>query len=218
MTSCAPARATPVATAYPIWPTRPTPVTRATLPRRSGGTGDDLVDRRCAAPRECDPPVPAHDVHGALNPLVIVFERVVGARDRALRIGEQREIEAQLPHVTRVTLHAGGGSPRTPGSRLPGTWPSRRARRRVGGFSRACCSPDRRRARRVSSSARPPACTSCRRRQSRRTGVPWCRSPTGRSCVVLTVLRDGVARRCCSTLFELFQPFEGHVHVAQPGV
>src|ERR1051325_172970 len=111
MTSCAPARATPVATAYPIWPTRPTPVTRATLPRRSGGTGDDLVDRRCAAPRECDPPVPAHDVHGALNPLVIVFERVVGARDRALRIGEQREIEAQLPHVTRVTLHAGGGHP-----------------------------------------------------------------------------------------------------------
>src|SRR6266571_3283746 len=68
--------------ALPICPTRPTPVTSATLPRRSGGTGDDLVDRRCAALRECDPPVPAHDVHGALNPLAIVFERVVGARDR----------------------------------------------------------------------------------------------------------------------------------------
>src|SRR5437879_2065367 len=111
MTSCAPARANPVATARPIWPTRPTPVTSATLPRKSGGTGDDLVDRRRAALRERDLPVPAHDVHGALDPFVIVLERVVGARDRTVRIGEQRKVEFQLPDVAGVALHAGGVHP-----------------------------------------------------------------------------------------------------------
>src|SRR2546430_4810746 len=108
LTSGAPARANPVATACPIWPTRPTPVTSATLPRKSGGTGDDLVDRRCAALREGDRPVLAHDVHGALDPLSIVLEGVVRARDRAVRIGQQRKVESQLPNVTGVALHAGG--------------------------------------------------------------------------------------------------------------
>src|SRR5256885_5401895 len=108
MTSCAPARAKPAATAYPIWPTRPTPVTSATLPRKSGGTGDDLVDRRRASLREGDLPVPAHDVHAALDPLAVVLERVIGARDRALRIGQQRKIESQLPDVVGVSLQARG--------------------------------------------------------------------------------------------------------------
>src|SRR5437660_5369162 len=108
MTSCAPARANPVATAYPIWPTRPTPVTSATLPRKSGGTGDDLVDRRRASLREGDLPVPAHDVHAALDPLAVVLERVIAARDRAVRIGQQRKIESQLPDVAGVGVHARG--------------------------------------------------------------------------------------------------------------
>src|SRR5256886_3120492 len=108
MTSCAPARANPVATACPIWPTRPTPVTSATLPRKSGGTGDDLVNRRRASLREGDAPVPAHDVHAALDPLAVVLERVIGARDRSVRIGQQRKIESQLPDVASVGLHARG--------------------------------------------------------------------------------------------------------------
>src|SRR5437763_7536337 len=108
MTSCAPARAKPAATAYPIWPTRPTPVTSATLPRKSGGTGDDLVDRRRAALREGDLPVPAHDVHAALDALAVVLERVIGPRDRAVRIGQQGEIESQFPDVAGVRVHARG--------------------------------------------------------------------------------------------------------------
>src|SRR6266853_6947289 len=94
--------------ALPIWPTRPTPVTSATLPRKSGGTGDDLVDRRRASLREGDLPVPAHDVHAALDALAVVLERVIGARDHAVRIGQQRKIESQFPDIAGVGLHACG--------------------------------------------------------------------------------------------------------------
>src|SRR5207302_10139697 len=75
MTSCAPARPNPTATACPIWPTPPTPVPSATLPPTTGRTGDDLVDRPCAALRARDRPVLAHDVDGALDPLAVVLER-----------------------------------------------------------------------------------------------------------------------------------------------
>src|SRR5438309_839661 len=108
MTSCAPARPNPRATAWPIWPTRPTPVTSATLPRKSGGMRDDLVHGRGAALCEGDGAIPLHHVHRALDALAVVFQRAVGAGDRAVGVREQRKIEAKLLDVARVTLHTGG--------------------------------------------------------------------------------------------------------------
>src|SRR5256885_14052925 len=81
----APARPRPRATACPIWPTRPTPVTSATLPLRLGGT-DDVIHRWRAALPEPHRPVPADHIHRPLDALDVVFERMVGARDHALRI------------------------------------------------------------------------------------------------------------------------------------
>src|SRR5467141_2941213 len=108
MTSCAPARPNPRATAWPIWPTRPTPVMSATLPRRSGGMPDDLVHGRSTALRECNGAVPLHDVHRALDALAVVFQRVVGPGDRTVGVGEQGKIEAKLLDVAGVALHTGG--------------------------------------------------------------------------------------------------------------
>src|SRR2546428_9064132 len=105
MTSCAPVRANPRATAWPIWPTRPTPVMSATLPRRSGGTPDDLIYGRSTALCEGDRAVPLHDVHRALDALPVVFQGVVGPGDHAVGVGEQREIETELLHVARVGFH-----------------------------------------------------------------------------------------------------------------
>src|SRR6266550_5762894 len=105
--SFAPARPKPRATAWPICPTRPTPVTRTTLPRRSAGT-DDVVHRRGAALRKPDRAIAADHVHRALNALPIVLQRVVRPGDRALRIGQQREIEAKLLDVALVTIHPRG--------------------------------------------------------------------------------------------------------------
>src|SRR2546428_10657643 len=109
MTSWAPARPNPRATAWPIWPTRPTPVTTATLPRSSGGIRDDLFHRRSAALREGDCAVPLHDIHRALDALTVVFQSVVGPGDRAVGVREQRKIEVELLDVARVALDAGGG-------------------------------------------------------------------------------------------------------------
>src|SRR5207247_367128 len=108
MTSCAPARPNPRATAWPIWPTRPTPVMSATLPRKSGGMRDDLIHGRSAPPREDDGAVPLHDVHRALDALTVVFQRVVGAGDRAVGVREQGKVETELLHVARVRVHTGG--------------------------------------------------------------------------------------------------------------
>src|SRR3989442_8977869 len=108
MTSCAPVRPNPRATAWPIWPTRPTPVMSATLPRRSGGTPDDLIYGRSTALREGDRAVPLHDVHRALDALPVVFQGVVGPGDHAVGVGEQGKIEVELLDVARVALHAGG--------------------------------------------------------------------------------------------------------------
>src|SRR6266487_1172953 len=105
--SFAPARPRPRATAWPICPTRPTPVTRTTFPRRSAGT-DDVVHRRGAALRKPDRAIAADHVHRALNALPIVLQRVVRPGDRALRIGQQREIEAKLLDVALVTVHPRG--------------------------------------------------------------------------------------------------------------
>src|SRR6267378_3424242 len=105
--SFAPARPMPRATAWPICPTRPTPVTSTTLPRRSAGT-DDVVHRRCAALREAHGAVAADHVDGALNPLAILFERVVRSGDRALRIGEQRKVELHLLDVPAMAVDARG--------------------------------------------------------------------------------------------------------------
>src|SRR5260370_21834231 len=105
MASRAPGRPNPRATAWPIWPTRPTPVTRTTLPRNSGGMRHDLVDRRSAALREADRAVPLYDVHRALDALPVVFQGVVGPGDRAVGVREQREIETELLHVARMSFH-----------------------------------------------------------------------------------------------------------------
>src|SRR6266699_499424 len=88
-------------------PARPTPLTRTTLPRRSAGT-DDVVHRRGAALRKPDRAVAADHVHRALNSLPVVLQRVVRAGDRALGIGQQREIEAILLDVALVTVHPRG--------------------------------------------------------------------------------------------------------------
>src|SRR6266550_1762405 len=105
--SFAPARPRPRATAWPICPTRPTPVTSATFPRRSGGT-DDVVDRRCAALREAHRAVAADHIDGTLNARAVLFERIVRAGDRALRIGEQGKGELHLLDVAAMALDARG--------------------------------------------------------------------------------------------------------------
>src|SRR2546425_2654940 len=103
----APARPKPRATAWPIWPTRPTPVMRATLPWRSAGT-DDVVHGRGAALREPDRSVPADDVDGPLDSLAVVLQRVVRAGDRTLGIGEERKVEPHLLDIAAMALDAGG--------------------------------------------------------------------------------------------------------------
>src|SRR5258705_9125234 len=108
--SFAPARPRPRATAWPICPTRPTPVTRTTFPRRSAGT-DDVVHRRGAPLRKPHPAIAAAHVHRALNPLPLVLQRAVLPRDRALGVWQQREIEAKLLDVALVTVDAGGVHP-----------------------------------------------------------------------------------------------------------
>src|SRR5512145_1725695 len=98
--SFAPARPRPRATACPICPTRPTPVTSATLPWKSAGTTptvsrrDDGVHGRRAALGETHRAVPPDHVDRALKALAVGFQGVVGARDRALRVRQQREVEA----------------------------------------------------------------------------------------------------------------------------
>src|SRR5688572_15536551 len=108
--SFAPARPRPRATAWPICPTRPTPVTSATLPCRSAGT-DDVVHGWSAALREPHGAVGPDHVHGALNPLAVLLERVIGAGNRALGIGEQRKVEPHLLDVPPMTVHARGVDP-----------------------------------------------------------------------------------------------------------
>src|SRR5689334_8040586 len=108
--SLAPARPRPRATAWPICPTRPTPVTSATLPRRSAGT-DDVVDRRGAALRKPDCAVAADHVHRALNAFAVILQRFVRTGDRALRIGQQREIETKLLDIALVAVDARGVHP-----------------------------------------------------------------------------------------------------------
>src|ERR1051326_5109122 len=103
--SLAPARPRPRATAWPIWPTRPTPVTSATFPRRSTGT-DDVVDGRRPSLCEADGAVFADHVDGPLNALAVFLERVVRPGDRAVRIGQQREVEFEFVHVALMALDA----------------------------------------------------------------------------------------------------------------
>src|ERR1043166_9178354 len=90
--SLAPARPRPRATAWPIWPTRPTPVTRATFPRRSTGT-DDVVDGRRPSLCEADGAVFADHVDGPLNALAVFLERVVRPADPPAGFGQGREVE-----------------------------------------------------------------------------------------------------------------------------
>src|SRR5437867_5435006 len=110
ITSFAPAAANPKATAWPICPTRATPVTSATLPRKSGGTarpvhgGDDVGDRRRAPLGEPHRAIARDHVYRALDPRAVVFQGVIGTRDRALRIGQQRKVELHLFDVARVAL------------------------------------------------------------------------------------------------------------------
>src|SRR6266511_600473 len=107
--SLAPARPSPRATAWPIWPTRPTPVTSATLPARSTAMvhrGDDFVHGRRTPLRESHRPVPADHVHGPLDAALVVLERVIRAGNGTIGIGEEREVEAHLLHVTAVGVHA----------------------------------------------------------------------------------------------------------------
>src|SRR2546430_14177099 len=80
----------------------------ATLPRRSGGMRHDLVHGGRTALRERDRAVPLDDVHRALDALAVLFERVVGAGDRAVGVREQRGIEVELLHVALVGFHTGG--------------------------------------------------------------------------------------------------------------
>src|SRR6267378_1193966 len=103
----APARPRPRATACPICPTRPTPVTRTTFPRRSAGT-DDVVYRRRPALREADGAVAADYVDRTLNPLAVFFERVVRTGDRAVQIGQQRKVELHLLDVPAMAVHTRG--------------------------------------------------------------------------------------------------------------
>src|SRR5260370_146360 len=82
----APGRATRRATACPTWHPRPTPVTKATLPRKSGGMCHDVVHRRSAALCERDRAVALHQVDGPLHAFAVLLEGVVGARDRSLGV------------------------------------------------------------------------------------------------------------------------------------
>src|SRR5205814_2483748 len=118
MMSWAPAAPKPRATACPICPTRPTPVMRATLPRKSPATasalpaghrGDDLVGRRRAPLREGDGSIAGHHVDGALNAVGVVLERVIRPGDRPVGIGQQGKIEAQLGGVAPATPTARRG-------------------------------------------------------------------------------------------------------------
>src|SRR5438552_9974837 len=111
ITRRAPASPNPSATAWPICPTRPTPVTRATLPCRSGGTvrpvcrRDDLAHGRRAALGEHHRTVTGDHVDRPLDADAVVLEGVIGARERAIPIGEQREVEVHLLHVAGVRVH-----------------------------------------------------------------------------------------------------------------
>src|SRR3989454_3936587 len=105
-TSFAPARPKPRATACPICPTRPTPVTSATLPRKSAGMHgrDDVVHGRSAALSVAHRSVASNHVYRALDPAIIVFERAIRAGDRTVWIGEQRKVELHLLHVALVAI------------------------------------------------------------------------------------------------------------------
>src|SRR5438445_10060077 len=127
-TSFAPARPSPWATAWPIWPTRPTPVTSATLPRKSGTNavspsprhrGDDLGRRRRAPLCELDRPVRADDIHRSLNALPVFLQGVIRLRDRTVGVGEQREVEVHLRHVAGVAPHRRGADAEALNARLP---------------------------------------------------------------------------------------------------
>src|SRR6266576_1048411 len=105
--SFAPARPKPRATAWPICPTRPTPVTRTTLPWKSGGT-DDVIHGRSATLGKADGAVAPNHVDRALDALAVVLQRVIRARDRALGVREQRKVETELLDVALVALDARG--------------------------------------------------------------------------------------------------------------
>src|SRR6266496_15130 len=116
----APARPKPRATAWPIWPTRPTPVMSATMPCRSSVPADlhgkvglitgvgRVGHGRGATLRESDGSVPADDVDGPLNSFAIVLQRVVCAGDRPLGIGEERKVEPHLLDIAAMAVDAGG--------------------------------------------------------------------------------------------------------------
>src|SRR6266446_2607767 len=78
----------------------------ATLPRKSGGMRDDLVHGRGAAPREGDRAVPLHDVHRALDALVVVLQRVVGPGDHAGGVHTER-LYASLLERRYLIAHGG---------------------------------------------------------------------------------------------------------------
>src|SRR5260370_11455567 len=117
-TSLAPARPNPQATACPIWPTRPTPVTSAILPPNSSGMGDDVIHVRGAAFGEADGAVALDHVDGALDGLPVVLQGMVGARDRAVGIREERKVEAELLDVGGVAGEPRGDFPERPDARL----------------------------------------------------------------------------------------------------
>src|SRR5437879_6721261 len=120
----APARPSPRATAYPIWPARPTPVTSAILPRRSAVTRlaadcrDDVVDGRRAALREPHAPGAIDDVHRSLDAFAVVLQRVVGRGDLAVGVAQQRKVEAEGFRVLQVTLDPGRVDAEGPDVRL----------------------------------------------------------------------------------------------------
>src|SRR2546430_9623496 len=106
-TSFAPARPKPRATACPICPTRPTPATSATLPRKSAGIHgrDDVVHGGSAALSVAHRSLSSNYVDRALDPAIIVLDRVIRPVDRSVRIGEQRKIELHLLHVEIGRAH-----------------------------------------------------------------------------------------------------------------
>src|SRR6266508_706768 len=111
--SFAPPRPRARATACPIWPTRPTPVTSATLPPSSAGTGshhcgDDVIRRRRAPLREAHSAVAADHVHRSLDAAIVLLEGVVRPGDRPIGIGQQREVEPHFLHIVAVGVHARG--------------------------------------------------------------------------------------------------------------
>src|SRR5262245_64604588 len=78
----------------------------ATLPPRSAGT-DDVVHWWSAALREPHRAVAPDHVYRTLDSFAVVLERAIGARDGAVGIREQREVEAELLDVTLVAFHPG---------------------------------------------------------------------------------------------------------------